>query len=99
MKSPRIATVLNFVLPGAGFLYLGRIWFAVANFVLAIGIPVLWTVGTKDGTDFLHYIALAIAAGSAGFAHSVAVRQQNSNSSSRPSDPNDDSESSLNPSL
>jgi len=97
MKSPRIATVLNFFLPGAGLLYLGAIRSAIANVAVAIGIPVLWTVGTRDGTDFLHYIALAIAAGSAGFAHAVAGRQKNSDSS-RSSDSNDVANSSLNPS-
>lgn len=97
MKSPRTATVVNFFLPGAGLLYLGKIWMAVANVAVAIGVPLLWTMGTQDGTDFLHYIALAIAAGSAGFAHAVASKQENSKSS-RSSDSNDVANSSLNPS-
>lgn len=84
MKSPVIAAVLNFILPGAGLLYIGRILAAAINLGIAIVVPFAWVAAIKDGFDSVHFVTLAIAAGSAGFAHAMAGR---ANGPSRPDSP------------
>jgi hypothetical protein len=64
-----VGVVLNFVLPGAGLWYLGRSKSAVINLLVALIVPAGALV-MQSG--YLHYIVLAIAAGSAGYAHAVA---------------------------
>lgn len=72
MKSPRIAAVLNFLIPGAGMLYIGHQRLAVANFLVAVAVPWIWLSLVVDGVENVHYVILGIAAGSAGFAHALA---------------------------
>lgn len=74
-----IATVLSFVIPGAGLCYIGRWSWGVTNLLLVTAIvggiaivdPVLFD-------DMVHYLVLGCAAASAGFTHSVAARQNGS---------------------
>ena len=72
MKSPALAAVLNFILPGAGMLYLGKPLSAAANFLVALVAPFAWAAFVENGLETVHFVALGIAAGSAGFAHAVA---------------------------
>jgi hypothetical protein len=71
MKRSTRASLLSLALPGAGLWYCGWRKSAILNFLVAAAIPV---VGLT--TDFLfehiQWIFLAIAAGSAGIAHSAA---------------------------
>lgn len=71
MKRSTTALLLNLVLPGAGLWYCGWRKLALANFLFAVGIPI---VGLTTGflSEHIHWVFLAIAAGSAGFAHSMS---------------------------
>ncbi|MCA9084578.1 MAG: hypothetical protein KDA81_11010 [Planctomycetaceae bacterium] len=71
MRRRTIATVLNFVVPGTGLWYLGKVGFGCLNFLIALLVPAL---ALYFGGEHAHYIFLAIAAGSAGFAHALATR-------------------------
>lgn len=71
MKRRTIATILNFVLPGAGLWYLDRKKSAGVNLVLAILIPALGSMPWSG--EHAHYFFLAVAAGSAGYAHAVGT--------------------------
>jgi hypothetical protein len=73
MKRTTTATLLNLVLPGAGLWFCGRPKLALANLLLAAGIPLLgFSVGFIE--EHVPWVFLAVAAGSAGFAHAVASR-------------------------
>ena len=68
MKSSFFATILNGILPGAGLLYLGHPWRAAANFVVACAIT---AIGVYSAEERVHYVFLAVMAGSAGYAHAI----------------------------
>jgi len=68
MSRPTIAAVLSFVIPGAGLWYLGDHRRATKNFLLAV---LLTALGVSSAYEHVHYLFLAIAAGSAGYAHAV----------------------------
>lgn len=70
MKPTVVAPLLNAVLPGAGLWYLGRRGRALGNFLLAL---VLTALASASGSEHVHYMLLAIVAGSAGYAHAVAA--------------------------
>ena len=74
MTRPPVAFLLSLVVPGLGLLYLGKRAAAALNLALAVAIPllVLWIWPSK-ALDFLHYVLLAIAAGSAGAAHGASL--------------------------
>ena len=72
MKSQRVATLLNFLVPGAGLWYLGRSEFAISNALTAFAVLFAWTGWVEGGMESIHYAILAIAAGSAGIAHAVS---------------------------
>ncbi len=75
MQRLTTATVLNFVLPGAGLCYLGRWAWGIANLLVVTAIG--GSIALADQqlfNDISHYLVLAFAAGSAGLAHSVASR-------------------------
>ena len=76
MTRPPVAFLLSFAVPGLGLLYLGRWAAAAVNLAIAIAIPllVLW-IWPARALDFLHYVLLAIAAGSAGAAHAASLGQ------------------------
>ena len=88
MKSPVIAAVLNFVIPGAGLIYVGRMYAAAANFAVAVIAPFTWVTFVEDGFDTVPLLTLAIAAGSAGFAH-AAAGQSNAASERETPEPKD----------
>ncbi len=73
MKKSTVAAVLNFVIPGAGLWYLGRRSWAAAN-LLGATVLVLGITAAGQLSEQVHYVILAIAAGSAGLAHAVALR-------------------------
>lgn len=72
MKRRAIATALSFFVPGLGLLYLHKRAAAVVNLLLAMVIPIL--AGLLWSSEYLHYVLLGIAAGSAGFAHATGTR-------------------------
>lgn len=74
MSKTIIATVMNFLVPGAGLLYLGRALIGLINFIIAAALTFLAAVYLSEYT---HYALLIVAAGSAGFAHSVATDLEN----------------------
>lgn len=69
-----LVTCLNFILPGSGLLVLRRTYDAIINLIIAVLVPLLWML-TPGGTESIHYAMLAVAAGSAGYAHAMATRQ------------------------
>ncbi len=71
MKRSTKASLLSFVLPGAGLWYCGWRKSAIVNFVLAAAIPI---VGLTTGffSEHIPWVFLAVAAGSAGIAHSMS---------------------------
>ena len=87
MKHPAIATLLNFVIPGAGLWYLGYRGWGMLNLLVATAI-VLGTATLVPGlfNEHMHYVIFAVAAGSAGLAHSMA-RGKNRNRQSEQAEP------------
>lgn len=73
-RRPLIAGTLNFIIPGLGLLYLGCKRAALVNFVLVNALLLIFTFGLNDPTliEHVHYVFLALAALSAGYAHGVA---------------------------
>jgi len=73
MKSPRIAAVLSFIVPGAGLWYVGRHAWGALNLVAAIVVPTVLTYTAGEWfSQYINYVLLGIAAASAGLAHAVA---------------------------
>lgn len=73
MKKSTIAATLNFGIPGAGFWYLGKRSLAIANLLVATAIVFL-LAGYVPAAERIHYVILAVAAGSAGLAHAIGSR-------------------------
>ncbi len=71
MKHSTKAALLSFAVPGAGLWYCRRRGLAVANFLLALAVPI---VGFAMGflAEHIQWVFLAIAAGSAGLAHAMS---------------------------
>jgi hypothetical protein len=70
MKRSTKASLLNFILPGAGLWYCHLRKLAIANLLFALVVPVIaFSIGFL--TEHVHWVILAIAAGSAGLAHSM----------------------------
>lgn len=69
------ARILNFLLPGAGLCSLREWKQAALNFLLSIGGIVAAIVWGSALVDEFHYVWLAIASGSAGWAHAVAMHK------------------------
>ena len=65
---PWLALLLNFVLPGAGLLYLPKWKQAIVNFPMVVVVPLVLFFGVADSTlvEHIHYVFLALAAASAG---------------------------------
>lgn len=72
MKHRTAATALNFVIPGAGLWYLGLTKAGILNLLVAVLVPTV--IGMFWPGEHVLYILLAVAAGSAGFAHAAASR-------------------------
>jgi hypothetical protein len=73
MNSTVFAPLLSALLPGAGLWYLGEIKLALMNFLLAL---VVTACAAISGSEHIHYVFLAVATGSAGYAHAVARSMQ-----------------------
>jgi TM2 domain-containing membrane protein YozV len=71
MKRSFTAAFLSAIIPGAGLWYLGRRGPAICNFLFAVSIPLICLTAGFFSEHIL-WIFLAIAAGSAGLAHSQA---------------------------
>ena len=71
MKRSTKASLLSLVLPGAGLWYCGWRKSAIVNFLVAAAIPVMGLT-TDFLSEHIQWIFLAIAAGSAGIAHSAS---------------------------
>lgn len=72
---PTIAAFLSFVIPGAGLWYVGRRGMAIANLILAtLVLAACWLAGNGTLVDHVHYVALVIAAASAGLAHAATMQ-------------------------
>lgn len=71
---PWLASLLNFCFPGFGLLYLRRWKSALLNFgiVQVILIGLFFGFGESTLVEHIHYVFLALAAASAGYAHGVA---------------------------
>ena len=74
MKTSTISAALNFVIPGAGLWYSGRKRLAVVN-LLAATVLVAAITGIGGLSEQIHYVILAVAAGSAGLAHAMVSNQ------------------------
>lgn len=72
VKSSRLAAALSFIVPGAGLWYLGQWFWAVVNLIGATAMIVLLSRDLQ-GFEQIHYVFLAIAAGSAGLAHAMTT--------------------------
>jgi len=73
MKPTLIAPLLSAVLPGSGLLYLGKVRRGIANLSAACAATF---AAIMTGSEYTHYVLLAIAAGSAGYAHAIARADQ-----------------------
>lgn len=71
MRKATKASVLSFILPGAGLWYCNYRKLAIANLLLAIAVPVIGSL-TEFLSEHIQWLILAIAAGSAGLAHAMA---------------------------
>jgi len=69
-----IAGALSFLVPGLGLAYLGMIRSAWTNFLMATGVivAVIGLASDPVVVEHIHYLILAIASLSAGYAHGVA---------------------------
>ena len=74
-KRPSIttATILSFLVPGAGLCYLGYWMAGFATLVVstAVVLAAYWAA-PNSGSDYLLYLALCLMAGAAGGTHAVA---------------------------
>jgi hypothetical protein len=71
MKHSTKASLLSLILPGAGLWYCGLRKLAVFNLLLAVAVPAFgFSLGFLS--EHVLWIFLAIAAGSAGYAHSMS---------------------------
>ncbi|MBI1313969.1 hypothetical protein GC176_21960 [bacterium] len=82
MKTSTIAAALNFAIPGSGLWYLGHRVVGVLNLLVATLIVVL-LAGVPSVEEEVHYVILAVAAGSAGLAHAVGSRSLKASNPSR----------------
>jgi len=78
MRSPFIAFLLSFFVPGAGLAYLGRWIWALANLGLFLLVAVSSAVLLPEDFFMRHVrtISMTCAAASAVFAHITAVRMK-----------------------
>lgn len=77
-KRPWLAFVLNFLIPGAGLLYLHRWGLALANFlaVQSVLLTILLWQPDPEWTQHLHYPVLILMAASGGWAHALACQMR-----------------------
>jgi hypothetical protein len=65
MKKANIAAALSFVVPGAGLWFLEKRLWAVVNLLVATSLVLLLS-GFGPANERIHYVILAVAAGSSG---------------------------------
>lgn len=70
MKRTTIPATLSFLVPGAGLWYLGLKVKAVINFIVG---AIFTALAVFSGHEYFHYMILAVAAGSSGYAHAAAA--------------------------
>lgn len=77
-KNTILATVLNTVLPGAGFAYLGRWKWALINFLIVQAIIVGCIMFPPDPKIVEHilWLVLVLGVGSGSLAHTAARMQE-----------------------
>lgn len=73
MRKSTIAALMSLLIPGAGLLYCGRMRLALVNMDLGLMLP-LAVVWAGFPSEHVLWLILAIAAGSAGFAHATAQK-------------------------
>jgi len=73
-KKPFVAFTLSFFLPGAGLAYLGKWKWAIINFlvVLLVGVAAAFLLPEDRVDEYMQYLAIGCAGGSAGIAHAMA---------------------------
>lgn len=73
-SNPWLAFVLNFALPGVGLMYLGQWKRGILNLVLVQATICFLFFGFAEPTlvEQIHYVFLALAAASGGYAHGVS---------------------------
>lgn len=77
MKRSTLATFLNFVVPGAGLWYLGHRLWCVVNLCVATAIVLgAGSLAPDLLGERIHYVFIAVAAGSAGLAHAIALGER-----------------------
>jgi len=75
VKKPWLAFVCSLLIPGAGLAYLGRWRAGLVNLCVATAIvAACWLIRPQSSLDYIHYVILVLAAGSAGLAHAWATR-------------------------
>ena len=86
MKNKTLAFGLNFLLPGAGFVYLGRWTMAVLNFgaVLLIGIVLAFVMPESFWDGIGRYLGFGLGGGSGALAMQTA-EQMNAEAERTPS--------------
>jgi hypothetical protein len=75
MKKANIAAALSFVVPGAGLWFLEKRLWAVVNLLVATSLVLLLS-GFGPANERIHYVILAVAAGSSGLAHATRTGQR-----------------------
>lgn len=73
MRKSTIAALMSLVIPGSGLFYCGRVRLALVNIVIALVVPLVAVWAGFPGEHVL-WLILALAAGSAGFAHATAEK-------------------------
>lgn len=73
-KRPGLAFLLSFILPGAGFVYLGKWKYGLINLAIVLLIGIIATVVLSEEVldKYARYIALGCSGGSAGLAREMA---------------------------
>ena len=76
MKSPGLAFLLSFLLPGAGLWYLRRWKYGFVNLgvVLLLGVILALVLSEDAFFKCIQYVAVGCAGGSAGLAQNLAER-------------------------
>ena len=74
MKSPFLAFILSFLLPGAGLCYLGKWGWGLVNLavVLAVGVAAALLLSEEAFEKYIRYMAMGCGGGSGGLAMALA---------------------------
>ena len=86
MKRATKAAILSLVIPGTGLWYSGHGRLGIINLLIALCLPAAGFV-TGFMAEHVHYVFLAIAAGSAGLAHAMCEPDPPEGNSRHPARP------------